>query len=121
MGEVLRNSREARIDPRKLRDYALNFSHDSGRFKAAFFAQMGYDAESWHLLERDIREQHLTEDAELGSSSPFGIKYNITAPLQGPNGESRWITTVWIFRPGEPFADLVTIEPAKRRRSIADE
>jgi hypothetical protein len=82
---------------------------------------MGYDAESWHLLERDIREQHLTEDAELRSSSPFGIKYNITAPLQGPNGESRWITTVGIIRPGEAFANLVTIEPARRQRGIADD
>lgn len=121
MSELLRNAMDAYIDPRKLRDYALNINHDSGRFKAAFFAQMGYDAENWQLLERDIREQHLTTGAERGSASSFGIKYNIIAPLVGPNGESRWVTTVWIFRAGEAFADLVTIEPAKRRRSVEDE
>lgn len=121
MGELLPNAENARIDPRKLRDYALNFSHASGRFKAAFFAQMGYSADSWQLLERDIREQHLSEFVEKGSASPFGTKYNITALLIGPSGESRWITTVWIFRKGRSFADLVTVEPAKRRRNTENE
>jgi len=115
MSDFLRNAGGARIDPRKLRDYALNFNHDLGRYKAAFFAQMGYDADNWEVLERDIREQHLTQSAERGSASPYGIKYNITAPLKGPTGDTRWVTTVWIFRPGEAFAYLVTIEPAKRR------
>lgn len=121
MGELLRNAENAYIDPRKLRDYALSFSHDSGRYKAAFFAQMGYNAEKWWQLENDIREQHLTQRAEEGSASPFGIKYIITAQIQGPSGESRWVTTVWIFRPGEDRAHLVTIEPARRRRSVQDE
>ena len=121
MSELLHNAVDARIDPRKLRDYALNFNHDSGRFKAAFFAQMGYDANNWQLLERDIREQHLTEYAERGSASSFGIKYNITALLIGPNGERRWLTTVWIFRSGTAVADLVTIEPAKRSGSVENE
>jgi len=121
MSELLHNAADAYIDPRKLRDDALNLNHDSGRFKAAFFAQMGYDAENWQLLERDIREQHLTEGAERGSASSFGIKYNITAPLIGPNGATRWVTTVWIYRSGAEIADLVTIEPARRRRSIEGE
>ena len=84
MGELLRNAENAYIDPRKLRDYALSFSHDSGRDKAAFFAQMGYNAEKWWQLENDIREHHLTQRAEEGSASPFGIKYTITAQIQGP-------------------------------------
>jgi hypothetical protein len=106
----------ARIDPRKLRDYALNPAHESGRFKAAFFAQMGYAAADWRRLERDIRQQHLTQPAELGQPSPFGQKYTITAPLTGPTGEPRQVTTVWIIRPGNDWADLVTIEPAPRRK-----
>ena len=120
MSKLLRNASNAHIDPRKLRDYVLNFNHDSGRFKAAFFAQMGYDAGKWQLLERDIREQHLTEVAERGSASPFGFKYNITVPLTGPNGASRWVTTVWISHPGAGVADLVTVEPAKRRGRTED-
>lgn len=107
---------EARIDPRKLREYALNPGHESGRFKAFFFAQMGYQAADWERLEQDIRAHHLSQNALPGQPSPYGVKYTITAPLIGPSGEERWVTTVWIVRPGEDRADLVTITPAARRK-----
>ena len=77
---------------------------------------MGYIAAEWQLLERDIREQHLTQPAEPGQPSPFGSKYVITAPLVGPAGQVRWVTTVWIIRPGNEWAELITIEPATRRK-----
>jgi hypothetical protein len=118
MSELLPNADQARIDPRKLRDYALNPSHSSGRYKAGFFAQMGYTAGNWQRLERDIREQHLTQPAVPGQASPFGHKYVITAPLQGPQGIARQVTTVWIVRPQQNFAELVTIEPAAQRKGL---
>jgi filamentous hemagglutinin len=117
MPDRLPNAERARIDPRKLRDYALNPQHISGQYKAAFFAQMGYAASDWQHLERDIREQHLAQPAEPGQASPYGRKFTITAPLQGPRGWARWVTTVWIFRPGNDFAELVTIEPAAQREA----
>lgn len=110
------NPERAVIDRRKLRDYALNPVHESGRFKAAFFAQMGYSAADWQRLERDIRTQHLNRPAEPGQPSLFGAKYTITGPFIGPSGEARWVTTVWIVRPGNDWAELVTIEPAPRRK-----
>lgn len=115
MSRPLPNAVEARIDPRKLRDYVLNHGHDSGQYKAVFFGQMGYTADDWQRLERDIREQHLSQPSEEGAFSPYGTKYVITAPLRGPSGETRWVTTVWIFRLGNDWADLVTIEPARKR------
>jgi len=116
MLEQLPNASKVVIDPRKWRDYALNLHHSSGQYKAAFFAQMGYTVEIWERLAQDIRQQHLSQPAEPGQPSPFGRKYVITALLQGPVGKPRWITTVWIFRPGQDFAELVTIEPAQRRK-----
>lgn len=116
MVEQLPNADQAVIDPRKLRDYALNLHHDSGQYKAAFFAQMGYAADNWERLAQDIRQQHLSQQAAPGQPSPFGRKYVITAPLQGPRGAPRWVTTVWIFRPGQEIPELVTIEPATRRQ-----
>ena len=117
MADLLPNAAKALIDVRKLRDYALNPQHDSGRFKAAFFAQMGYATTNWRLLERDIRAQHLSQAAEPGQPSPYGKKYTITAPLRGLSGEIRQVTTVWIVRPGNNYAELVTIEPATRGRT----
>jgi hypothetical protein len=121
MSHPLPNAANAEIDPRKLRDYALNPEHDTGRYKAAFFAQMGYSAKDWQRLERDIREQHLTQPAEVGQLSPFGRKYVITATLQGPRGPARRVTSVWIFRQDRDRAELVTIEPAARRKVSRNE
>ena len=53
MSDLLPNAANAVIDPRKLRDYVLSFAHDTGRYKAAFFAQMGYAAADWRRLEHD--------------------------------------------------------------------
>lgn len=117
MSDRLPNADEAQIDPRKLRDYALDLEHGSGQYKAAFFAQMGYSAGDWQRLERDIREQHLSQPAELGRLSPYGQKYTITAPLQGPDSSARQVTTVWIIRPNKDSADLVTIHPAPRQKA----
>lgn len=121
MAERLPNADQARIDPRKLRDYVLDTEHATGRYKAAFFAQLGYSADNWQRLERDIREQHLTQFAELGQESPFGRKYTITAPLRGPQSEARQITTVWIIRVDHDFPELVTIVPADRPKESEDE
>jgi hypothetical protein len=121
MDDRLRNAGSAIIDPRKLRDYALNFQHATGRYKAAFFAQMGYVSEHWQDLEKDIREQHLILPAKPGKVSPFGVKYTVTGPLIGPAGITRQITTVWIIRSGKDNPELVTIEPAAIRKASQDE
>ena len=115
MADLLPNVEHARIDSRKLRDYVLNSQHPVGQYKATFFAQIGYTAADWQRLERDIRDQHLSQPAEPGQPSPYGQKYTITAPLQGPQGWARLVTTVWILRPGNDYAELVTIEPAQRK------
>lgn len=112
----LPNAEKAVIDPRKLRDYALNPDHSSGGYKAAFFAQMGYSRDDWQQLEQDIRMQHLTHAARPGKPSPHGTKYTITAPLQGPHGAARQVTTVWIIRYESDVPELVTIEPAPRKK-----
>lgn len=116
MLDLLPNAANAEIDPRKLRDYALNPEHETGRYKATFFTQMGYSANDWLRLAYDIRQQHLSQPAETGQASPYGRKYTITAPLQGPRGPARQVTTVWIFRPDRDWAELVTISPATRRK-----
>lgn len=121
MSEQLPNEKDARIDPRKLRDYVLNTEHSSGKYKAEFFAPMGYNADNWERLEHDIREQHLSQPVELGQPSPFGKKYTITAPLQGPEGDARQVTTVWIIRVGNDFAEMVTIVPADKLEEDDDE
>ncbi len=116
MSDQLPGADQALINPRKLRDYALNAEHHSGRYKAAFFAQMGYTAENWQELECDIRVQHLTQPAEPGQRSAFGRKFTITGARRGPNGVIRQVTTVWLYRVRRDLPELITIEPAARLR-----
>lgn len=117
MPDRVPNAESARIDPRKLREYALNLEHSSGRYKAAFFAQMGYSAADWQRLDKDIRDQILSQSAQAGQASQYSRKYTITAALKGPNGSLRQVTTVWIVRSGNDYPELVTIEPAARRKA----
>lgn len=108
---LLPNHESAIIDPLKLRDYILSPTHPIGRFKAKFFQQAGYVQKSWQTLERDVREQHLSRDAKKGEFSAFGQKYEITAPLKGPNLVVIVVTSIWIILNGEDTPRLVTIIP----------
>ncbi len=99
------------IEPSKLQDYLLSPFHPLGRFKAAFFASLGYSHERWQELDRDIREQHLIMDAELGEITKYGRKYLIRGPLRTPEGTIVQLVSVWIIRGGEEAPRFVTAYP----------
>lgn len=108
---LLPNHEHAIVDSAKLRDYILSLSHPIGEFKARFFKKAGYNQNTWRALEKDIREQHLTKEAKKGPPSPFGQKYEITAPLKGPNNVVISVTSVWIILKGEDVPRLITLTP----------
>jgi hypothetical protein len=60
-------------------------------------------------LEVDLRNQHLTCEVQPGKVSNYGEKYEIVAPLVGPNGKKRLIRSVWMIRKKEAFARLITL------------
>lgn len=70
---------EAVIPIEKLPDYLLSSQHPLGRFKATFFASLGYTEDDYAQLEADLRSQHLLLDAEEGEQSAYGRKFVITA------------------------------------------
>ncbi len=79
------------IAPEKLYDYVLNFANRDGESKARFLEEIGYNQKNWQILEADLRTQHLSQEARLGKKSRYGEKYEIVAPLVGPNGKKRWL------------------------------
>jgi hypothetical protein len=97
---LLPNAELAEIDRQKLHGYLLSKAHPVGRFKARFFAALGYAAERWQELEADLRMQHLTQDAEPGESLPEGQVFTIRAILKGPNGQSAVVLSVWFVAAG---------------------
>ncbi len=105
----------ALIRPEKLRDYLLSTEHPVGRFKAAFFARLGYSRADWQKLQQDILQIARTGTALERQASTFGRKYEVNGILRGPSGREALVTTVWIVKIGEDYPWLVTVYPGDDR------
>ena len=101
------------IDPEKLRDYMLSRAHPVGRFKAAFFASLGYEIDNWQDLDRALRAAAGQAEAEPEDRTPYGQKYRIRSILEGQAGRSAEIVSVWIILDGETAPRLVTVMPGR--------
>jgi hypothetical protein len=107
----LPGAERAVIEPAKIRDYLLSTSHPVGRFKAPFFASLGYVSVNWRRLDEDLRGLAVSGDADFGKDSPYGQKYEIRGNLRGPSGRSAGVLTVWIIRYGGDVPQFVTAFP----------
>ena len=107
----LPNADRAEIDAQKLHGYLLSASHPVGRFKARFFAALGYSAERWQELEADLRAQHLTQEALLSESMPEGQLFTIRGILKGPKGQSAVVLSVWFVPATRAVPRFVTAYP----------
>jgi len=103
------------IDAEKLRDYLLSPSHPVGRFKAAFFASLGYTQANWTKFWIDLRRQHLTKDAVFRHEISHGKKYEIRGKIEGPTGKASEVISIWIVLVGETVPRFVTAYPGERR------
>ncbi len=108
---LLPNADRAEIDPVKLHGYLLSWTHPVGRFKARFFAALGYTADEWQVLEADLRIQHLSQPADPGPRLPYGQSYTIRAILKGPSGEAASVVSVWFIRSATAVPHFVTAYP----------
>lgn len=66
------------IEAAKLRGYLLSPSHPVERFKASFFAALGYTADNWRQLEEDLSALVESQDAETGHHSEYGQEVRST-------------------------------------------
>ena len=107
----LPNADKAIIDREKVVDYLLNVSHRRGGSKARLFNSLGYNAAQWQQLVDDIRTQHLIADVVDQSTSVWGERFEIVAPLTGPNGDTVMFRSVWQIDLGSEAPRLITIYP----------
>ena len=108
------NVDQAIIERAKLEGYLLSEVHPVGRFKARFFASLGFMAHNWRELDAALRSQHLPESATPGPVEAFGQSFTIRAILKGPGGAAP-VTSVWFVRTGETVARFVTAYPGGGR------
>jgi hypothetical protein len=92
----LPNFDRAQVEPRKVRDYLLSTTHPVGRFKARFFATLGYTEQNWQLLLDDLQKTAESDGFRAGQASPHGSKYELDAQLTGPTGKTAIVRVVWV-------------------------
>ena len=98
------------VDERKVREYLLSSSHPIGRFKAAAFARVGFDAQNWRQFISAIRNLALRGDAVPSEPGMYGVKYLISGTIIGPSGKLE-VTTVWLIPTEGGAPRLVTVYP----------
>lgn len=121
MPDRLANAEKARINPRKLRDYALNPEHESGRYKAAFFAQMGYTSgpaktlPNWSRSSRHQGRKDLAVDSALTLLETVIITANFPDEqvLAGDLG-----TIVEIYTDPSPAYEVEFVNPDGSTRAL---
>lgn len=111
MAQKLPNAHRAFVDPRKVRDYLLSLEHREGRYKAAFFFNLGYSRRRWARLHSDLIELGQRADAMTGERTPYGQKYITIGLLTGASGRQAEVSAVWIVKRDEDFPRLVTVMP----------
>ena len=109
----LPEAQRAVIAPAKIQNYLLSTSHPVGRFKAPFFARLGYTVADWQRLEQDLLVLAVSGNAEPGKDSPYGQKYEIRGTLNGPSGRSANVLTVWMVRFKSDVPEFVTAFPGE--------
>jgi len=107
----LPNAQMAVIDQAKLVDYLLNVDHLYGGPKAGLLRSLGYAVDEWRQLELDIRTQLLVHDVALARETPWGVRYEIVAPLVGPAGKTVQFRSIWQIDRGTDAPRLITMYP----------
>lgn len=105
------NAAQAIIDERKLAEYLLNPEHQRGGSKAALLLEFGYSGADWQRLERDLRDDHLSQEVVQVRQSSYGVRYEIRAPLHTPSGRLLVLRSIWQIDTGTVIARLITAYP----------
>lgn len=105
------------IDPRKLKEYALNPDNPIGVDKSIMFQKrLGFIQENHQLLIQQIEASVMDAEATLGNLDQHGQRSQIDLTITGiEQGQQETVRTGWIVRPDEDFARLVTLYILRRK------
>jgi hypothetical protein len=105
------NVARAIIATEKLTGYLLNPAHKRGGPKARFLFSLGYRAESPEILETHLRTQHLSQHPTRTSQNPYGLVYEIEAPITTPSGTTVRFCSIWQIDTGGEVPRFITMYP----------
>ncbi len=105
------NADRAIVAASKITDYLLNPAHKRGGPKARLLLSVGYRADDPLRLESDLRSQHLSLDVTRTSVNPYGIVYEIEAPIETPDGRAVRFCSIWQVDAGTDVPRFITMYP----------
>ena len=95
----------------KLTAYLLNMSHKRGAAKARLLLSLGYRSDAAHVLESDLRAQHLSLEVTRTRENAYGVVYEIVGPIKAPNGSRVQFCSVWQVDTGTDVPRFITMYP----------
>lgn len=81
--------------------------------KSKFLAQAGFTQENPNDLLSAIKQLILTTDAVEDSINEYGVFYTVEGDLQGLNGRSLSVVTVWLQSVYDGSFRFITLKPKK--------
>lgn len=99
----LPRGREAIIPTAKLVEYALDQEHPRGRHKARVFASaLGIEQGDWRYLQAQVLEAVVDAPIRGTRITPFGVTYDVVVPVDGLNGATHPVATIWLVESDRP-------------------
>lgn len=93
----------------KLEGYLLNPGHEIGPHKARVFAAaLGIHRGDWEYLRDRLKAGILDAPAVSVRETPWGRLYEAIIPVEGLNGQTRRVMTVWLVASGGEAPRFVT-------------
>jgi hypothetical protein len=91
--------------------YLLNMSHKRGAAKARLLLRVGYRSDASHVLEADLRAQHLSLEVTRTHKNAYRVVYEIVGPIRTPNGSRVQFCSVWQVDSGTDVPRFITMYP----------
>lgn len=107
----LPNAHLAVVEREKIVGYLLNPVHRYGASKAQFFAEFGFQVETWEILAAALREHGQRYEVTKVKETGFGPRYEVDGELRTPTGRGPRIRTVWQLDHGDIAPRLITAHP----------
>jgi hypothetical protein len=93
----LPRAREAVIPTDKLVGYALDPAHPRGRHKARVFAAaLGISQSDWRYLHDQLLQAIVNAEVRGTRITPHGVLYDVVVLLDGLNGATQRVATIWL-------------------------
>ena len=107
----------AKIDPRKIADYALSPENSDGKAKG-FEIALGYTRENADALLADILKHFDVDKLRDNGYNGYGKRFELIMRLKGPNGKEANVLTAWFLEKGASEHRLTTLHITEKEADL---